>query len=245
MSENDVPARIQLLTDAKASGDPTLVTWLSRLKTNINTIIRQLRSWANVHVQLDAPDYINNPHNQYWHKILDPAWSSLYFEDFDNPKVAVNGQAITNWTGKTIADWQLKSDAVSGEIIADSTVVPFDTGTYVISVNAFVEMPSNGGYIITMYKDGAPTLLRMPIIAQGNADTGTISFTGIGHTDNDVVLDLRLELSPALGTINIYTISWSMFRISPLGLGGLFEGVSDVANMPDPIPIPPGWAKHP
>ena len=68
--------RVNLLDNSQsANEDAELNSWLWRLKTQLNTIIRQIKGWMNVHTTLTPPEYLDDPHQQYWHKVLDPAFA--------------------------------------------------------------------------------------------------------------------------------------------------------------------------
>ena len=119
-TENEVPAKIQPIDTTRVEDENNLlVDWLARLKNQLNTIVTQIRNWVNVHVTISPPYYVENPHQQYWHKTRDPAWMHMYFQDFTTSKVVAVGGVVTNWTGNIISDWQLVSDPVTGTVVLE------------------------------------------------------------------------------------------------------------------------------
>ena len=184
-------------------------------------------------------DHLEDPHVQYWHKILDPAWASLYWEDYETPKVLAEDDIFTGYTGKGLSDWQLASDPVAGTIIVDNSGEHAQTGVYAISITGYAEGTNNQSYVLSVYADGQPTLARCPIIVPGNATTTSIAWSGIALIDVPATLDIRLEHA-SIGTLGIYTLNWSAHRISPIsGTAGV--GINVNEDHPPPAPIPDNW----
>ena len=189
------------------------------------------------HLDITPPDYIEDPHQQYWHKVLDPAWMHLHFEDFNTPKTVTNGQIITNYTGNIVSDWQLTSDPVAGTVVISDTGLKPQTGVYHFSVSGYLAAEKNSSYVITMYRDGAPTVLRCPMVFGANTEDSSFVFSGVGYTDTPCTLDLRLEVG---ASVNISTIFWSMHRVSPIA--GT-PGIEISGDLTAP-PLPPDWNAH-
>jgi hypothetical protein len=192
------------------------------------------------HVALTPPNYVDDPHKQYWHVIRDAGWMHLYFQDFAAPKAVATGGVITGWTGNYLTDWQLVSDPVAGTVtIAGSADFPA-TGAYQMSVTGFLDGGSNQDSIVTLYLDGAPTAVRMPAITRGSATTAAIAWSGVVNVATEGVFDLRLETGSG---ISIYNINWSMHRISPpAGDVGSLGGPNGI---PPGQPLPPNWGGPP
>lgn len=229
--------KVKLLDSSQAADDNTeLVSWLSRLKTAINTVIRQFRSWMDTHTTLTPPDYHDDPHPQYWHKVLDPAWAHMYFEDFNTPKVITIGQVITNWTGNVVNDNQITSNPFAGTIVLDSSGLHSELGLYAMSITGFVE-GANHNYVVSLYNNGAATSVRMPVIFSGSVTSSSIAWSGVVAISANATLDLGLE-SASGGSLSIYNINWSMHRISPIA-GTI--GVDVSSNYQSPATIPDNW----
>ena len=198
---------------------------------------RWYRLLDDTHLSLAPPDYHDDPHPQYWHKILDPAWAHMYFEDFANTKALTIGQVITQWTGNVVNDHQITSNPTTGTIVLDSSGLHSELGMYAISITGFVEGSANQNYVVSLYNNGTATAIRMPVIFAGTATSSSIAWSGIAAISANATLDLGLE-SASGGSLNIYNINWSMHRVSPIaGATGV-----DISGYPQPpVPIPDGW----
>lgn len=234
--------QIQLLDSTVAeSEDVELNSWLDRLKHAINTIVIQVRRWMDTHTTVNPPLYLENPHEQYWHKILDPAWGTMHFQDFTTPKTVTNGQIVTNWTENVIGDWQVVTDLVNGTITFDSSGVLSELGYYYLSISVFLEGAQNTSYALSVYMNGAVTGIRIPVILKGNATASNGSWSGVIGVTVNAVLDIRLEIG---ASVDISSISWSVHRISPSSTTGL-SGTFNNGGLPDASPIPPDWGQPP
>jgi len=220
-----------------------LVSWLDRLKQHLNIIIRQIRGWMTDHTALTPPLYHDNPHPQYWHKTLDPAWASMFFENFTTPKTVLNGNAVTNWDGNVVTDWRIASDTTAGTIVIDAGSVLQEIGYYYVSISGFFTGSQNTSYVLSLYKDGIVTGARMPIVLRGTITDSTASWSGLVYFSTNTTLDVRLEIGASL---DITSIIWSIHRISPTA-GGIGMGINnnDTNGFPEAGPIPPGWGQSP
>ena len=189
----------------------------------------------------DGPDdHLEDPHYQYWHKVHDPAWAHMYFEDFATPKPLSEGEIFGGYTDNVISDNHVASNLATGKItLLDGGEAP-TTGVYQISMNGYVEGSNNGTYVVTLYANGNPTLVRAPVIVPGNAVTASIAWSGVGFFDASVELDIRLEHASS-GSLSFYTFNWSMHRISPPA-GAEILGVS--GNYAARLPVPDDFGRR-
>ena len=192
------------------------------------------------HVALTPPGYEDNPHPQYWHKILDPAWAHLFYQDFATPIALSVGQVIQNYTDRVLGDWQIVSDPVAGTIVVDDSGVYSETGTYQMSITGYAQGANNTSYVLTVYLDGNPTGVRIPCAVPGNATNVAISWSGVVHVSTTSTLDVRLESASPANDLSIYSINWSMHRINPIaGTVGVQSQAS--TSFLSPPAIPDDW----
>ena len=225
--------RVNLLDNSQsANEDAELNSWLWRLKTQLNTIIQQLKNWINIHTTTTPPLYLDDPHEQYWHKMLDPAFAHMYYQDWDTGQTLTNGQVLGNYTGNVHSDWQLTSDLVAGTITVDNVGVKPETGVYLFAVSVIAEGMSNNTYGLTAYRNGVPGALAIPIVLKGNATVGSGSFSGTVFIDVPTTIDMRLDTGTGL---TILQANLSLHRISPTS-GTIGPSVNE--NHPPSAPVP-------
>lgn len=228
--------RVNLLDNSQsANKDAELNSWLWRLKTQLNTIIRQLKNWIDVHTTITPPLYLEDPHQQYWHKVLDPAFAHMHYQDWDAGQTLTNGQVLGNYTGNAHSDWQLTSDLVAGTITVDTDGIKPETGVYSISVGIVAEGTANTTYGITLYRNGVPGALAIPIVLKGNATVGSGSISGTVFIDVASTIDIRLDTGTGL---TILQANLSLHRISPVtGTPGIV-GTDTIEDYPPSNPVP-------
>lgn len=163
------------------------------------------------------PQGADGDESQYWHKIYDPAWAHMAIT-LGNAEVVANGGIVQDWTFNPAMDWQLVSDLAAGTITADNNAYQ-ESGYYNLSITGYVEGAKNNAYVFTLYANGSPTQLTMPLLFGPNTETATLAWAGVVHVagslfdgNNQAVLDLRLTTG---GPLIIQTMNWSMHRISP------------------------------
>ena len=117
-------------------------------------------------------------------------------------------QAVTNWDRNPVPDYHLVSDLAAGTIDVDAN----DTGVYSIAISGFCSLPNNSESLLTIYADGVPTLIRAPVVTK-NVNEAPIGWAGIANISIGAQIDLRNETGGA--TMTIYSLNWSMHRISP------------------------------
>lgn len=200
--EADVPS-LQGTVEALKELVETLVGLRDNPHGSIDEIVAET---FRVHGAISRP-FKQNPHYQYWHKILDPSWAHMYFENFASPKSVTSGSVITGWTGNFIGDYHLNSDTTNGTVVVDSEAL----GTYQMSINGFCSGTSGTDYLITLYADGVLTPIHCPIVIKTSSDGVSFGWNGVIHTDA-ATLDLRVSG----GTLSLYSINWSAHRISPI-----------------------------
>ena len=192
------------------------------------------------HVALTPPLYEDNPHWQYWHKELDPAWAHMFYQSVESPLVLNQGDTIQGYTSNALYDWQLTSDLANGTIVVDSSGGYSEVGTYQMSISGYADGANNADYVITLYANGAPTAARLLYRVPGNATSFTLSWSGVVHIGEISTLDLRLEIATA--ALSLPVINWSMHRISPVaGTTGIGPSVTATTEFMNPPPIPDGW----
>ena len=230
--------RVELLDSTVAdTPDAEHNDWLDRTKHAINTIIIQIRRWMDTHTTITPPQYLEDPHPQYWHKVLDPAFAHIYYQDWAVGQTLTNGQALSNYTAKVHDDWQLISDLVAGTITVDTTgTVKPETGVYAFSMNVVAEGSSNNTYGMTVYRNGVPGNLSIPIVLKGNATVGQGSMSGTVFIDEAMVVDLRLETGTGL---TILQANMSLHRVSPIAGTPGVVGTDVSENTPPSTPVPP------
>lgn len=184
------------------------------------------KNWfALLYDVLEAQGLVSNPpagedgsQPGYWHKLFDPAWAHMVIT-LGSAEVVPNGGIVQNWDLNALDDWQLTSNLAAGTITLDNNDYE-ERGVYQLSVTGYAQGAKNTTYVFTLYVNGAPTPLTMPLIFGPNTETATLAWSGVVAIDdamfdgnNQAVLDLRLTTG---GPITIQTMNWSMHRISPL-----------------------------
>ena len=189
------------------------------------------------HNTLTPPGYLDDPHTQYWHKVLDPAFAHIYYQDWDVGQTLTNGQALGNYTAKAHDDWQLISDLVAGTITVDTvSSVKSETGVYAFAMSIVAEGDANNTYAMTLYRNGVAGVLSVPIILKGNATVGQGSVSGTTFIDETTIVDMRLETGTDL---TILQANLSLHRISPIAGTPGVVGTDVSENTPPSTPVPP------
>jgi len=184
------------------------------------------KNWfALLYDVLEAQGLVSNPPEgadgsapAYWHKLYDPAWAHIAIT-LGNPHVVANQGVVQNWSTNVTNDWQLVSDLAAGTITVDNNDYE-EQGFYQLSITGYVEGTKNSTYVFTLYINGSPTTLNMPMLFGPNTETSALAWSGVVKIDKasfddnkQAVLDLRLTTG---GPITVQTMNWSMHRISPL-----------------------------
>ena len=150
----------------------------------------------------------------YWHKVFDPAFMHLYFGETSVGNVVPAGGVIDNYDGKAVQDWQLVSSPLAGTVVVDNGTYP-EEGIYHLSISVFASIGNNAQSVIGLYRDGVLTPLSLVLVTK-SVDTTTAVFSGVIEITPGTY-DLRVVSG---ATVTIYTISWSMHRISPIPEAG-------------------------
>ena len=193
------PEGVPISTDGVTSNE--WQTWFSLLQ-NI------LDSQGLTHYPPVTPGGGEQPY--YWHKLYDPAWMHMYFDDLGSGKVVPIGSPITGYDVNAVDPFQISTDLAAGTVTVDSTNY-VDEGMYHMSISIFGDIGQNDDCTIGLYRDGVVTNLGLTIVTK-SVPTSTAVFSGLVPVTNGVY-DLRVL---AGSTITIYTIGWSMHRVSPL-----------------------------
>lgn len=184
------------------------------------------KNWfALLYDVLEAQGLVSNPPEGadgttpgYWHKLYDPAWAHMAITLGDDHTIN-NGQIITGWTRRVLDDWQLVSSLADGTITADNNDYE-ETGVYKLSLTGYVGGTKNSSYVFTAYVNGQPTQLEMPLLFGPNTETASLAWSGIvsiaaSDLDANKTAEIDIRLTTG-GPVTIYTMNWSMHRISPL-----------------------------
>lgn len=164
------------------------------------------------HQTVKGPSYAEDPHQQYWHKALDPAWARMRASSTIGPFTA--GDVIKPWAVPTSpAPYHIVADGTLGTLTNPSL---FYTGVYAV----FLTLPlingiSNGAYDFRLFSDGVAYGSIFPVRVGDQQTRQTSSFATLIDSRSAGVLDLRCVA--ASSTFNL--IAGTMFlvyRISPL-----------------------------
>jgi hypothetical protein len=212
--------------------------YLSRMFRYCSQSLRQIFEWQRFHLQLTPPGYAEDPHPQYWHKMLSSGFAGLHFQDLTTPKSIGPGDVVTNYTLKSISDWRLDSSLTAGTISID----PAEAGVFTLSVSGYAEGESNTTYVLTVYSNGVPSSVRMPIILRGTATSGVFSNSVVFALPSGTV-DVRLEYSnPAGRSLSLFDVNFYVLRY--MAIGGVTPE-QNINGLPPAAPIPPGWGQPP
>ena len=218
------------------AGTPVpLREYLARMFRYCSQSLRQIFEWQRSHLELTPPLYEEDPHIQYWHKRKSSAYAGLYFHDMDKPRTLIYGSKFNNYSGALLLAWNTDDSVTNGTI----TIHPEASGVYFASISGYAEGQANTSYVLTVYSNDQPTLLRCPVIFRGTHTTSSFS--------NSVILklapgtfDLRLE-HPAGGEVSIYDVKFYLIRYLDESAGAPPAS----ATLPPVDPIPPDWGQPP
>lgn len=146
----------------------------------------------------------------YWHKLYDPAWMHMYFNNAVAGKVVPAGSVIDNYERHFIDPFQVDANLVAGTVTANSDEY-IEEGIYHMSISIFGDIGNNSTTIVGLYQDGVASGVQMTLVTKSVPTTTAVFSGAVPVTDG--VYDLRVI---AGSTLTIYTIGWSAHRISPL-----------------------------
>ena len=218
------------------AGTPVpLREYLARMFRYCSQSLRQIFEWQRSHLELTPPLYEEDPHIQYWHKRNSSAYAGLYFHDMANPRTLSYGGVFNNYSGELLLSWNAGASAINGTIIID----PEENGVYFGSISGYAEGQANTSYVLTVHRNGQPTLLRCPMIFKGTTTTSSFSNSVIFKVVPGT-FDLRLE-HPTGGEIIIYDVKFYLIRYLDESVGAPPASTA----LPPVDPIPPDWGKPP
>ena len=166
----------------------------------------------DTHLALDGPLYLDHPHPQYWHKVIDFACAHLYFQNA-TPIILSNGQVFSPFDADALTPWQLVTSPAAGTITIQSNSEYPVTGVYQLSLTGVAEGLANTDYILAMYKDGVATPVLVPAFLKGQSTSMTVAWSGVVDIVSPGVLDIRLHTGDGL---SIYSLNWSLNRVSSI-----------------------------
>ena len=209
--------------------------YLSRMFRYCSQSLRQIFEWQRFHLQLTPPDYAEDPHSQYWHKMNDAAYAGLFFQNLDNPKTVNQGAVISDYSDELPYQYGIDASPVTGTF----TLSGEQRGLYIIGMSGYASGNQNEAYVITVYINGAPSIMRAPMVLRGLNDFALFSSSLLTFLDTGYI-DVRLE-SPVGESIELYDLAIYLYRVLPSGVGS----PAPTQVLPVPQPIPPGWGLPP
>jgi hypothetical protein len=170
--------------------------------------------------------------------MLSSGFAGLHFQDLATPKLVSPGGVVTNYTLKSISDWRLTSSLADGTISIDSA----EAGVFTVSVSGYAEGDANTTYVLTVYNNGAPSSVRMPIVLRGTMTSSGFHNSVVVSLPSGTV-DVRLEYSsPAGRSLSLFDVNFYVLRYMAVG-GATPE--QNINGLPPAEPIPPGWGQPP
>jgi len=175
------------------------------------------------HLNWAAPSGEENPHPQYFHKVLDPAGVSMSVVMVPGP---VPGGVVSGWTDYVVSPYGLAADTVLGRISFDGTAET--NGVYVFSVYLDIAGNNKGEYHFDFFDHlGAPQGLDFRLAFANSQSDGAISWSHVGYINMASPGWLELRCTLASSAYTIRRGRFSAHRISPafVGLQAASSGV--------------------
>ena len=191
------------------SVESRLRDYLARMFRACKQTVDALFRWTVDHVALTAPDYKEDPHYQYWHKVLDPAFFS---STIANPLSFIQGDTLAPWTSD-IDPYGIQFNQTTGEatFAADGT----DNGIYSLGVYFDVAGDSRGSYTFDFYVNGVPAGINFRLLFGNQQADGHITWVKLISVNVTEDTAIKIVCTSATGGFDITTADWSMHRISP------------------------------
>jgi len=220
---------------APYSTDSRLSGYLTKMFRACKLCVDNLFKWTVTHVAIDAPDYDNDPHEQYWHVVNDSAAAHIFYQDYVTGKSLTDGSIITGWDSDAYTPYKAQSDLLAGTITTPDT----EGGVYHFAVGVTIgDMQSNTTYMFIAYADGQQTSMVLPIVASGNITSGYNTFSGSVALGPNVTLDIRCTG----GSCTLAQANFSLTRY--LNTSEFDTGIQSI-GFETPGPIDPDWGQNP
>jgi hypothetical protein len=131
------------------------------------------------HLDWTPPFGTENPHPQYWHRVLDTAGVSFYLS---TPQAGAAGSPIGPWDGYTVNPYGLTVDLATGRVHFDGT--DSSNGVYVFSVYMEITSTQSSNFVFGYFDSQGNSANLSFLVDLGVQQTvGIVSWTHLATID--------------------------------------------------------------
>lgn len=168
---------------------------------------------ADDHLALSPSAYTEDPHKQYWHKALDPAYARLRIATDTGPFSA--GQTIKPWLLGPPLPFHTSVDAPNGAM----TIAGIrQLGVYGVYFSATILGTAGATYTFTLHVDGAPTTIVLSTTLGTQQTIAALAGSTLLETSKAASRTIEWRLTTATSTCTIKNAEFAISRIAPLRL---------------------------